>query len=42
LASLFAGGLVLALLTLLMRAWVPESSRRLVRMGRPEEARRSM
>jgi hypothetical protein len=38
----FACGLVPALLTLLIRAWVPESPRWLVRMGRPEEARRSL
>jgi len=40
--GLFACGLVPALLTLLIRAWVPESPRWLVRMGRPEEARRSL
>jgi putative MFS transporter len=38
--SVFACGLVPALLTLLIRAWVPESPRWLVRIGRPEEARR--
>jgi putative MFS transporter len=40
--GLFACGLVPALLCLLIRAWVPESPRWLVRMGRPEEARRSL
>jgi putative MFS transporter len=40
--GLFACGLVPALLALLIRAWVPESPRWLVRMGRPEEARRSL
>src|SRR6201993_1617405 len=40
--GLFASGLVPALLTLLIRAWVPESPRWLVRMGRPEDARRSL
>lgn len=40
--GLFAVGLVPALLCLLIRAWVPESPRWLVRMGRPEEARRSL
>ena len=40
--GLFACGLVPALLTLLIRAWVPESPRWLVRMGRPGEARRSL
>jgi MFS transporter, putative metabolite:H+ symporter len=40
--GLFACGLVPALLTLMIRAWVPESPRWLVRMGRPEEARRSL
>ena len=40
--GLFACGLVPAALTLLIRAWVPESPRWLVRMGRPEEARRSL
>jgi MFS family permease len=40
--GLFACGLVPALLCLLIRAWVPESPRWLVRLGRPEEARRSL
>jgi MFS transporter, putative metabolite:H+ symporter len=40
--GLFAIGLVPALLTLLVRAWVPESPRWLARMGRPEEARKSL
>jgi putative MFS transporter len=40
--GLFAVGLVPAALCLLIRAWVPESPRWLVRMGRPEEARRSL
>jgi MFS family permease len=35
--GLFAIGLLPALLTLLIRAWVPESPRWLMRMGRPEE-----
>src|SRR3984893_15737506 len=40
--GLFACGLVPALLCLLIRAWVPESPRWLVRMGRSEDARRSL
>jgi putative MFS transporter len=40
--GLFAIGLAPALLTLLVRAWVPESPRWLMRVGRPEEARRSL
>ena len=40
--GLFACGLVPALLCLLIRAWVPELPRWLVRMGRREEARRSL
>jgi putative MFS transporter len=40
--GLFAVGLAPALLTLLIRAWVPESPRWLARMGRHEEARRSL
>ena len=40
--GLFACGLIPAALTLLIRAWVPESPRWLVLMGRPEEARRSL
>jgi MFS transporter, putative metabolite:H+ symporter len=40
--GLFAVGLIPAALTLLIRAWVPESPRWLIRMGRPEEARRSL
>src|ERR671936_658899 len=35
-------GLIPAALTLLIRAWVPESPRWLLRMGRPEEARRAL
>ena len=40
--GLFVVGLIPALLTLLIRAWVPESPRWLARMGRHEEARRSL
>src|SRR3954462_8774442 len=40
--GLFACGLVPALLCLLIRAWVPESPRWLIRRGRREEARRSL
>jgi putative MFS transporter len=40
--GLFACGLVPAALTLLIRAWVPESPRWVTRMGRHEEARRSL
>src|SRR6202041_2460903 len=40
--GLFLIGLLPALLTLLIRAWVPESPRWLIRRGRPEEARRSI
>jgi MFS transporter, putative metabolite:H+ symporter len=40
--GLFAIGLVPALLTLLIRAWVPESPRWLARMGRHEEARQAL
>jgi len=40
--GLFAVGLLPAFLTLYIRAWVPESPYWLVRMGRFEEARRSL
>lgn len=40
--GLFAVGLLPAMLTLLIRAWVPESPRWLARMGRPEEARKAL
>lgn len=40
--GLFAMGVVPGLLTLLIRAWVPESPRWLMRMGRFEQARTSL
>jgi MFS transporter, putative metabolite:H+ symporter len=40
--GLFAVGLLPAALTSLIRAWVPESPRWLLRMGRSEEARQAM
>jgi putative MFS transporter len=40
--GLFAVGLLPALLTLYIRAWVPESPHWLMRMGRVEQARRSI
>ena len=40
--GLFAVGLLPALMTLLIRAWVPESPHWLMRMGRVEDARRSL
>jgi MFS transporter, putative metabolite:H+ symporter len=40
--GLFVVGLLPALLTLLIRAWVPESPRWLIRQGRREDARRSI
>jgi MFS transporter, putative metabolite:H+ symporter len=40
--GLFAIGLLPAAVTLLIRAWVPESPRWLIRMGRVDDARRSL
>jgi putative MFS transporter len=40
--GLFAVGLLPALLVLMIRVWVPESPRWLIRMGRFEEARKSL
>ena len=40
--GLFAIGMAPGLLTLLIRAWVPESPRWLIQMGRVEEARKSL
>jgi MFS transporter, putative metabolite:H+ symporter len=40
--GMFAAGLVPALLTLYIRAWVPESPYWLIRQGRPAEARQAL